>query len=320
MLWKRIMIALLALLLVGSLSAASLGKRVHAQEQEEEAAPMQEAQTLWQVIQSHEQLSDVELLLRAAGLANNLEEDGPFTVFAPTDAAMAAFTSLAADTEATATEILLYHVANGAYRGSDLANLTTLRTLMGGHLTIAVEDGTIILNDTVAVTTLDIEAENGVLHLVEAVLLPPVNALSTPELGSSEADLVSLLTADGRFTTFLSLAETAGLSQALANPANQYTVFAPTDAAFEKLTDELMAQLQADAGTQKAILAYHLVGDTLGINQIATDSYIPTVEGRPLIVTTNENLQVFINGQTLQSFNHVASNGVFHVVDTVLIP
>jgi uncharacterized surface protein with fasciclin (FAS1) repeats len=97
-------------------------------------------------------------------------------------------------------------------------------------------------------------------------------------------------------------------------------VFAPTDAAFEKLSDEQMNQIMNDANTREAILFYHIVGDMLGINQIATDDYIPTLEGRPLIVTTNNSQQVFINGEQLASFNIVAANGVVHAVDTVLMP
>jgi uncharacterized surface protein with fasciclin (FAS1) repeats len=129
-----------------------------------------------------------------------------------------------------------------------------------------------------------------------------------------------VLAEDGRFTTFLSLLDSANLDVDLANPAQTYTIFAPTDAAFEKLSDEQMNQLMTDPETLEIILSYHLIGDTLGINQIATDDFIPTLEGRPLIVTTNNSQQVFINGEQLASFNIVAANGVVHAVDTVLMP
>jgi uncharacterized surface protein with fasciclin (FAS1) repeats len=129
-----------------------------------------------------------------------------------------------------------------------------------------------------------------------------------------------VLAEDGRFTTFLSLLDNANLDVDLDNSAQRYTVFAPTDAAFEKLSDEQMNQIMNDANTREAILFYHIVGDMLGINQIATDDYIPTLEGRPLIVTTNNNQQVFINGEQLTTFNIVAANGVVHAVDTVLMP
>jgi transforming growth factor-beta-induced protein len=129
-----------------------------------------------------------------------------------------------------------------------------------------------------------------------------------------------VLEEDGRFTTLLSLLETADLGLNLDNPAQDYTIFAPTDDAFAKLSDELMEQLMNEPATLETILAYHVIGDSLSINQIANDDYIPTLEGRPLIVTTDASNNVSLNGTPLESFNIVASNGVIHAVDTVLMP
>ena len=75
-----------------------------------------------------------------------------------------------------------------------------------------------------------------------------------------------------------------------------------------------------DPQSLKAILSYHVIGDSLSINQIANDDIIPTLEGRPLIVTTDASQNVSLNGTPLASFNIVAANGVIHVVDTVLMP
>ena len=73
-------------------------------------------------------------------------------------------------------------------------------------------------------------------------------------------------------------------------------------------------------GALNTILAYHIVTDRLDINQIANDDFLPTLEGRPLIVTAGENKSVFINGYPITTFNMRASNGVIHVVDGVLTP
>ncbi len=282
-----------------------------------EATQAEEAQNLMDVVASDEQLSDFETLLEAAGLADNLAKDGPFTVFAPTNAAMAMFDALATTSEATVTDILLYHILNGQYYGPDLVNFSTMPTLLGEHVVIGVEGGDIMLNDAATIITSDIETENGIIHIVDAVLLPPINSLITADKGSPGQTLDEVLAAEGRFTTFLALAESAGLTEALADLGQTHTVFVPTDAAYEKLSEELMADMQADPET---FISYLLVNDLLGINQIANDDYIPTVEGRPLVVTINEDSQVQLNGQPLTEFNIVAANGVIHVVDGVPTP
>jgi transforming growth factor-beta-induced protein len=283
-------------------------------------AQSEDPPTLMDLIRAHDQLNDFELLVDASGLAVNLERDGPFTVFAPTDAALANLETQVANSNATLTEILLYHVVNGRYTAADVANRAALPTLMGDQFAIHVNGGEIILNDAVTITTLDDVAINGVIHIVDAVLVPPVNSLFIATQGSQVDTLDAVLAADGRFTTLLSLLADADLNVDLSNPAQSYTVFAPTDAAFEKLSEEQMNQLMTDFQTREAILAYHVIGDPLGINQIATDRFIPTLEGRPLIVTTDESVKVYINGVPLESFNIVAANGVIHVLDTVLMP
>lgn len=284
------------------------------------AAQTEETQSVMDVIQTNDQLESFEALVKAAALDDNLEGNGPFTVFAPTDAAMADLESLAANTEASATDILLYHVINGRYTGSNVANQGLLPTLMGESIVITTGGGDIFLNDEVKVTTTDIEATNGVVHIIDTILLPPVNSLITTNKGSRGNTLDEVLAADGRFTTFLSLLEMAGLKDDLADLSQTYTVFAPTDAAFEQLPGEQLDEWLADPESLETILSYHLVGDTLGINQIVTDDFIPTLEGRPLIVSTDDNLRVSINNRPLESFNIIAANGVIHAVDTVLLP
>ncbi|MAT98460.1 MAG: hypothetical protein CL608_15050 [Anaerolineaceae bacterium] len=284
------------------------------------AAQTETAQTVMDVIRGDEQLEDFETLIDAIGLADNLEQDGPFTIFAPTNAALANLEVQAANSEATLTEIVLYHVVNGRYNGPAVANRSMLPTLMGEEMRVDVQAGEISLNDDVTITTTDMEASNGVVHVVDTILLPPVNSLLTTDRGSRVDTLNEVLAEDGRFTTFLSLLDSANLDVDLDNPAQTYTIFAPTDAAFEKLSDAQMNNLMADPEALETILSYHLIGDMLGINQIATDDYIPTLEGRPLIVTTNNSQQVFINGEQLATFNIVAANGVVHAVDSVLMP
>ena len=113
--------------------------------------------------------------VEAAGLVDTLKGEGPFTVFAPTDAAFAALPEgalddLLADIPAL-TDVLLYHVVPGRVMAADVVNLSSATTVQGSDLTITVEDGAVMIDDALVVTA-DIEASNGVIHVIDAVLLP----------------------------------------------------------------------------------------------------------------------------------------------------
>jgi uncharacterized surface protein with fasciclin (FAS1) repeats len=113
----------------------------------------------------------------AAGLVDTLKGAGPLTVFAPTDAAFAALPAGTLDAllkdPAKLKDILLYHVVSGKVTADQVVTLTSATTVEGKPITIAVKDGTVYLNDTVKVVTTDIPASNGVIHVIDAVLLPP---------------------------------------------------------------------------------------------------------------------------------------------------
>jgi transforming growth factor-beta-induced protein len=115
----------------------------------------------------------------AAGLVETLQGEGPFTVFAPTDDAFAALPagtldSLLADPEAL-KQILLYHVVSGAVTADQVVNLTSADSVEGSPIAIAVKDGKVYLNDTAQVTATDVMASNGVIHVIDQVILPPSN-------------------------------------------------------------------------------------------------------------------------------------------------
>ena len=116
--------------------------------------------------------------LGAAGLVETLQGTGPFTVFAPTDDAFAKLPAgtidelLKPENKQKLTDILLYHVVSAKVMAADVVNLTSATTVLGKDLTITVKDGKVFLNDTVQVIITDIEASNGVIHVIDAVLLP----------------------------------------------------------------------------------------------------------------------------------------------------
>ena len=117
--------------------------------------------------------------VKAAGLVETLQGTGPFTVFAPTDAAFAA---LPADTldgllkdPVALKKILLYHVVSGAVTADKVVGLTSASSVEGSPIAIAVKDGTVYLNDSAKVVTPDVMASNGVIHVIDQVILPPAS-------------------------------------------------------------------------------------------------------------------------------------------------
>jgi len=114
---------------------------------------------------------------QAAGLVETLQGDGPFTVFAPTDDAFAALPEgtldgLLADPEGL-KQILLYHVVPGAVKADEVVNLTSADSVEGSPIAIAVKDGKVYLNDAAEVVATDVMASNGVIHVIDQVILPP---------------------------------------------------------------------------------------------------------------------------------------------------
>lgn len=127
--------------------------------------------------------------VQAAGLAETLQGEGPFTVFAPTDDAFAALPegtieSLLADTSAL-SDILLYHVVPGKVMAADVVGLDSATTALGQPVDISVDGNTVMINDATVIIT-DIEASNGVIHVIDSVILPPAEAPpALPETGAA---------------------------------------------------------------------------------------------------------------------------------------
>jgi transforming growth factor-beta-induced protein len=138
-----------------------------------------EAGTIVDVAVADGRFTTLVAAVEAAGLVETLSGEGPFTVFAPTDDAFAALPAgtldslLLPENKQQLTDILLYHVVSGKVMAADVVTLTSAPTVLGKDVTITVKDGKVFLNDTVEVIITDIETSNGVIHVIDAVLLPP---------------------------------------------------------------------------------------------------------------------------------------------------
>jgi uncharacterized surface protein with fasciclin (FAS1) repeats len=314
----KLMLSVVLLLVMSFFTAAIAG-----------AAPVAEFEpNIMDIAAADDRFDTLEAAVKAANLADALAAPGNLTVFAPTDDAFAALpaeliNALLADPEGALTQILLYHVVPGSYASGDVLATSSLETLQGNDLSVSLRDGKPYVNNSQIILT-DIQAKNGVIHVIDAVLVPPV---SLPETEMEEmTDTSSLPTiaeiaiADGRFDTLVAALSAAGLAETFLQPGS-YTVFAPTDDAFAALPAGTVEALLADPeGMLTTILLYHVVGDELSQNQLATDDYVPTLEGRALTVNRDGSNIIDISGAKLLITDIQASNGTIHVIDSVLIP
>ncbi len=270
-----------------------------------------EKRTVVTVAVEDSRFSTLVAALEAANLVATLQGEGPFTVFAPTDDAFAKLPAgtveaLLNDIPAL-TEILLYHVVPGKVMASDVVNLSSAATANGEELSISVMNGKVMINDSEVVIT-DLEASNGVVHVIDSVLLPPEN----------KENIVDIAVNDGRFKTLVAALQAADLVSALQGEG-PFTVFAPTDDAFAKLPAGTVEALLADIPSLTNILLYHVVPAKVMAADVVNLSSAPTLNGKDLNVMINGK-DVMINDAKVLITDIVGSNGVIHVVDSVIIP
>jgi transforming growth factor-beta-induced protein len=255
--------------------------------------------------------------LGAAGLVDALKGEGPFTVFAPTDEAFAALPAgtvegLLKDPKALA-EILKYHVVAGKVMAADAAKLTEAETLQGAPIAISVKDGKVMINDAEVVSA-DVEASNGVIHVINKVILPPAEGAMMDE----KQDIVDTAVAAGTFKTLAAALEAAGLVETLKG-AGPFTVFAPTDEAFAKLPAGTVEALLKDPKALAEILKYHVVAGKVMAADAAKLTKAETVQGSPIKISVKDG-KVYINDAQVTAADIETSNGVIHVIDTVILP
>jgi len=282
-------------------------------------------------------LEETPDLLAAAGNA-----DADITVFAPTDAAfvdlLATLTTATGDTYDELGDIppfvlervLNYHIVAGAKTSGELGSEE--ETLGGENITIGT-DGGVSINGSANVTTADVAASNGVVHIIDAVLVPELilNSLGT-------VLEPAIFDAEGRFTTLVTAVETAELAGALTDADATLTVFAPTNAAF----DAYIAESEfADAAALLAsdildeVLLYHVLGSEVPSSAIMAGASSATTlydddenegedeatDGEEIYISNNGEDGIFINGMAEVIIADLQeANGVVHVIDAVLVP
>jgi len=291
----------------------------------------------------------VDALIAAnAGLVETLSSEGPFTVFAPTNEAFAGllevlgddYNSLADfDTQEELdllVDILTYHVVSGtAAFAADLSDGQTIETVNGGTVGINIKDDTVHVidasEDNASVIIPDVEASNGVVHVINKVLLPQSAIDFVASLQLETIVDIAIATDDLSILVDALVATNAGLVEVLSG-AGPFTVFAPTNEAFvnllQLLGDDYNSLADFDTDEERTllvkILTYHVVSGVAAFStDLSNNQEIGTVLGENITVRLNNG--VFIQDATDDEAEVViadveASNGVVHVINKVLIP
>lgn len=296
--------------------------------------------TIVDVAVENSSFSTLVAAVQAAGLVDALSAAGPYTVFAPTNGA---FGTLLNELGVTAdelladrrllTEVLLYHVVAGEVRAADIlgADLPlTVTTLGGASLTVNVANNRVVLNGgRASVEIPDVDASNGVIHVIDNVLLPPAvvsGGANIAPTSASTGTIVDVLVASPNFSTLVAAVTAAGLADDLS-AAGPFTVFAPTNGAFATLLGALgvsAEDLLANRALLTDVLLYHVLrGEYRASDILGADLPLSlrTLSGESVTINFDGSRVVLNAGEaSVEVTNIVTSNGVIHVIDNVILP
>lgn len=284
---------------------------------QKEDTPPAMTKSIVDIAKSNPELSTLVDAIVSAGLTDVLSGTGPFTVFAPTNSAFAkldpaTFNNITSS-PTLLTALLQYHVVSGNVMSGDLSNGMVATLLSGKSLDINIDNG-VVINGSSKVTTADVEASNGVIHIVDEVLIPDDFVAQTiVQIAAGNPDFSTLV-------TILSLPEMADLLQAANDPTADLTVFAPTNDAFAALLSALgkteLSELPVNL--VKEIVQYHILGSAVMSSELSEGEVETLLPGESVTVDLSDGVK--INDSKVVIADVQAINGVIHAVDAVLLP
>lgn len=285
--------------------------------------PPPEATTIVDVAVADGNFTTLVAALEAADLVTTLDdEDGSFTVFAPTDDAFEALgqetiDALLADTD-TLTDILTYHVLSTEVNAEAAIGQagSLVETVNGDSIALSLSGDNLLIN-TATVTMTDIATDNGIIHVIDAVLMPP------EFVDASDSTIAQVAAGDEQFSTLVAALTEADLVSTLDNPDATFTVFAPTNDAFDMIDEGTLAALLEDTDALSAVLLQHVVADVEADSVTAfslNGTSIETVSGASVPILINEETDsLTVGGAKVVVSNIQANNGIIHVIDTVIV-
>ncbi len=280
------------------------------------------SQSIMEVARGAGTFTTLVAALEATGLDQTLDSDAStFTVFAPTDDAFAklgadTINALLADTEKL-TNMLTYHVIDGAVNAEAAVGSagSTVAMLNGDSVGLSLSGDALLVNAS-TVTGIDVMASNGIIHVIDAVLIPPAS------MGEPTLNIVETAVAAGSFGTLVTALQAAGLDTVLADPNTQFTVFAPTDDAFAKLGADAITLLLADTTGLTDVLLQHVVSGA-AVNSVSAYTLngkkAATAGGKQVAIDVDtENDTLRVGGAVVITKDIYTTNGVIHVIDSVI--
>lgn len=290
---------------------------ISCDDEENNVTPDPQPQSIVDIATGDDQFSTLTAALARVNLVSVLEGDGPFTVFAPTNTA---FTALGIDlntiSDEDLTEILLYHVIGAKVMSGDIPEgqtyvSTSAATAPGDNqLSMFIEKtgAAVRINSSVNVTTTNIEATNGVIHIVDAVILP--------------LDIVGHAAANSNFSSLVgALGAASGDLISVLSGAGPFTVFAPVNTAFDEISSILATLSTEQVAT---VLTYHVVGaanvrstdlnDNMEVTTVNTETFTVNL-GNEVTISDQQG-----NTATVILTDVQATNGVIHVLNKVILP
>ncbi len=281
--------------------------------------------------------------IEAADLVDDLKGEGPFTVFAPNDEAFAALPEGTVEAllqdPATLASILTYHVVAGKVKAAQVVNIDAAQTLNGQSVSISItKDGNVMVDNATVIAT-DILCSNGVIHVIDAVILPGEGS-SISGLASTAKILVTdgsnVNSMPGRpvhlpggkipifpmahkagLNTLAAAVEAAGLQQTLT-VSGPFTVFAPTDEAFAALPDGALEALLQDPEALTQVLLYHVISGVVKAEDVVNLTEATMMNGQSVSISADTD--VMVNDANVIATDIMARNGVVHLIDKVLLP
>lgn len=340
-------------------------------------------QNIAQIVMADPNFSTLATAVEAAGLGQTLM-GGQYTVFAPTNAAFAKLPSdalaMVLNDPALLRSVLLYHVVPGKVIAKQVMGMSMGKTAQGGSFMVTVSGGKVMI-DNATVTKADVMACNGVVHVIDTVLMPamdtgmqpaapaaaapapapaPAATVSAPtaaaatdimsipalpqggasmttttttttetatmtettteasgEMMAEGTTLYDMIVADERFSTLRDLLSDAELTEVLMS--NDYTVFAPTNAAFEGVDPDQLALIASNPDTLKQVLLYHVVSGKLNAEDLKAGTQLRSAEGASLDLSM-EGTSVMVNTAMIDGAAVTASNGNIFAINEVLLP
>lgn len=273
-----------------------------------------EERSLASVVSESPQLNILARAIQKTDLLQTLDEEGPFTLFAPSDAAFAKLPEgfleelLKEGNEDILAAILQYHIISGKVRSGSLIDGQVAATLQGENFVISTSDGVKVNGALVA--TPDIAAGNGMIHIVDEVLMP---------LSMQSKNITQLVLANENLSFLASALESADLINSLSQE-RAFTLFAPTNDAFEALPKDVLTNLLKPENKEVlgSLLGFHVIGTKLMANDFQNGQKIITTQGESMTVEFDDGVK--INGAVITGPDVEATNGVIHLVNKVILP